>query len=67
MQTLELTFAIIGGLALFMFGITVLRETLGKISGARVTQTLEKVSNSPLKGMWAGAAATVMTQSSSIT
>jgi len=67
MQTLELTFGIIGGLALFMFGITMLRETLGKISGAKVTNTLEKVSNSPVKGMWAGAAATVMTQSSSIT
>ncbi|NHJ14693.1 MAG: Na/Pi cotransporter family protein [Candidatus Thorarchaeota archaeon] len=67
MQTAEMVFGIVGGLALFMFGITMLRETLGKISGARVTKTLERVSNNPLKGMWAGAAATVMTQSSSIT
>ncbi len=67
MQSFELAFGIIGGLALFMYGITLLRETLGKISGARVTRILEKVSNNPAKGMWAGAAATVMTQSSSIT
>lgn len=67
MQSVEMVFGIVGGLALFMFGITMLRETLGKISGARVTKTLERVSNNPLKGMWAGAAATVMTQSSSIT
>lgn len=67
MQSFEMVFGIVGGLALFMFGITMLRETLGKISGASVTRILEKVSNSPIKGMWAGAAATVMTQSSSIT
>jgi phosphate:Na+ symporter len=64
---LGLLFQIIGGLALFMFGITMLRETLGKISGARVARILEKVSNDPIRGMGAGTAATVMTQSSSIT
>jgi len=67
MQSFEMVFGIVGGLALFMFGITMLRETLGKISGASVTRILERVSNNPIKGMWAGAAATVMTQSSSIT
>jgi phosphate:Na+ symporter len=58
---------VIGGLALFMFAIRMLRETLGKISGAAVARVLEKVSNNPIKGMGAGAAATFMTQSSSIT
>ncbi len=70
MQTLDTftsLFAIIGGLALFMYAMTVLRGVLGKISGSRVTKILEKVSNNPVKGMAAGTAATVMTQSSSIT
>jgi len=64
---LTIAFNIIGGLALFMYGVTLLRETLGKISGKRVVRILERVSNNPVKGMGAGTAATFMTQSSSIT
>ncbi|MFX1485374.1 MAG: Na/Pi cotransporter family protein, partial [Promethearchaeota archaeon] len=66
-EELTIAFNIIGGLALFMYGVTLLRETLGKISGRRVVRILEKVSNNPVKGMGAGTAATFMTQSSSIT
>jgi len=66
-EELTIAFNIIGGLALFMYGVTLLRETLGKISGKSVVRILEKVSNNPVKGMGAGAAATLMTQSSSIT
>ena len=64
---IEDLFMIIGGLALFMYGVTLLRETLGKISGKRVVRILEKVSDDPIRGMGAGTAATFMTQSSSIT
>ncbi len=66
-EELTIAFKIIGGLALFMYGVTLLRETLGKISGKSVVRVLEKVSNNPVKGMAAGTAATFMTQSSSIT
>ena len=66
-EELTIAFNIIGGLALFMYGVTLLRETLGKISGKSVVRVLEKVSNNPVKGMAAGAGATLMTQSSSIT
>ena len=66
-KELTIAFEIIGGLALFMYGVTLLRETLGKISGKRVVRILEKVSDDPIRGMAAGTAATVMTQSSSIT
>ncbi|MDF1539788.1 MAG: Na/Pi cotransporter family protein [Candidatus Thorarchaeota archaeon] len=64
---LENLVIVVGGLALFMYAITLLRETLGKLSGARVARILERVSNDPVKGMGAGAGATIMTQSSSIT
>ncbi|MFW9803407.1 MAG: Na/Pi cotransporter family protein [Candidatus Thorarchaeota archaeon] len=67
MQEAEIAFNIIGGLALFMFAITMLRETLGKLSGARVVRILERVSSNPINGMAAGTATTFMTQSSSIT
>ncbi len=66
-EELAIAFNIIGGLALFMYGVTLLRETLGKISGKRIGRILERVSNNPIKGMGAGTAATFMTQSSSIT
>jgi phosphate:Na+ symporter len=66
-EELTIAFNIIGGLALFMYGVTLLRETLGKISGKRVVKILEKVSDDPIRGMGAGTAATFMTQSSSIT
>jgi phosphate:Na+ symporter len=66
-EELTIAFNIIGGLALFMYGVTLLRETLGKISGKSVVRILEKVSNNPVKGMVAGTAATTLTQSSSIT
>ena len=54
---LTIAFNIIGGLALFMYGVTLLRETLGKISGKRVVRILEKVSNDPIRGRGAGTAA----------
>ncbi|MHA1713472.1 MAG: Na/Pi cotransporter family protein [Candidatus Ranarchaeia archaeon] len=58
---------LVGGLALFMYGVTMLRESLGKISGNKITRILEKTTDNPLKGMATGTAATLMTQSSSIT
>ncbi len=64
---IENLLVMIGGLALFMYAITLLRETLGKISGKRVAKILEKTTDSPVKGMGVGTAATLMTQSSSIT
>ncbi len=66
-EELTIAFNIIGGLALFMYGVTLLRESLGKISGKRVVRILEKVSDDPIRGMGAGTVATFMTQSSSIT
>ena len=69
MQTdpISIVFNIVGGLALFMFGISMLRENLGKVSGSQIAKILEKTTDSPLKGMAIGAGATLMTQSSSIT
>ncbi|TFG28925.1 Na/Pi cotransporter family protein [Candidatus Thorarchaeota archaeon] len=66
-KELTIAFQIIGGLALFMYGVSLLRESLGKISGKKVVRILEKVSDDPIRGIGAGTAATVMTQSSSIT
>jgi phosphate:Na+ symporter len=66
-DAITIAFNIIGGLALFMYGITLLRETLGKITGNRVANILEKTTDRPVKGMAIGTGTTFMTQSSSIT
>ena len=67
MDILTIVFTIVGGLALFMYSIKLLSDSLAKITGPRVVKILEKVTDNPVKGMGVGAATTVMTQSSSIT
>ena len=66
-ETLAIVFTIVGGLALFMYSIKLLSDSLAKITGPRVVKILEKVTDNPVKGMGVGTATTVMTQSSSIT
>ncbi|MFX1341227.1 MAG: Na/Pi cotransporter family protein [Promethearchaeota archaeon] len=67
MDPLTIAFTIIGGLALFLFSVKLLSDSLGKITGPRVVSILEKATNSPIKGMGVGTATTIMTQSSSVT
>ncbi|MFX1491357.1 MAG: Na/Pi cotransporter family protein [Promethearchaeota archaeon] len=67
MDILAIVFTIVGGLAIFLYSIKLLSDSLSKITGPRVVKILEKTTNSPIKGMGVGTATTVMTQSSSIT
>ncbi len=62
-----LLFKILGGLAILMYSISLLSDSLGKISGAQISKILEKTTNSPVTGMFVGTGTTVMTQSSSVT
>ena len=66
-ETLAIVFTIVGGLALFMYSVKLLSDSLAKITGPRVVKILEKATDNPVKGMGVGTATTVMTQSSSIT
>jgi len=66
-ETLAIVFTIVGGLALFMYSVKLLSESLAKITGPRVVKILEKATDNPVKGMGVGTATTIMTQSSSIT
>ena len=67
MDILTIVFTIVGGLAIFLYSIKLLSDSLSKITGPRVVKILERATNSPVKGMGVGTATTVMTQSSSIT
>ncbi|MFX1403431.1 MAG: Na/Pi cotransporter family protein [Promethearchaeota archaeon] len=66
-DAVAIVFTIVGGLALFMYGVKSLSDSLAKITGPRVVKILEKATDNPVKGMGVGTATTIMTQSSSIT
>lgn len=57
----------IGGLALFLFGMHVMGEGLTRASGGRLERILEKLTSSTIKGVLLGAGVTAVIQSSSAT
>ena len=56
-----------GGLALFLYGMSLLGGSLEKVSGGRLEHTLEKVTSSVFRGVAFGALVTAAIQSSSAT
>jgi phosphate:Na+ symporter len=59
--------SMIGGLALFLYGMHVMGDGLAKVSGGRMEAALEKMTGSPIKGVLLGAGVTAVIQSSSAT
>jgi len=57
----------VGGLALFLFGMHAMGEGLSKTSGGRLEKILEKLTSNPLKAVLLGAGVTAIIQSSSAT
>ena len=57
----------IGGLALFLYGMHTMGNALSKLAGGRLEQILEKATNNPLKAVLLGAGVTAVIQSSSAT
>lgn len=57
----------IGGLALFLYGMNLMGEGLSKASGGRLEGILEKLTNTPVKAVLVGAGVTAVIQSSSAT
>lgn len=57
----------IGGLALFLYGMHLMGDGLSKASGGRLEKILEKLTDSPLKAVLMGAGVTAVIQSSSAT
>lgn len=57
----------IGGLALFLYGMHLMGDGLSKASGGRLERILEKLTNSPIKAVLCGAGVTAVIQSSSAT
>ena len=55
------------GLALFLFGMNLMGDSLAAASGGRLEKILEKLTNNPFKAVAMGAAVTAVIQSSSAT
>lgn len=56
-----------GGLALFLYGMHLMGDGLSKASGGRLERILERLTNSPVKAVLMGAGVTAVIQSSSAT
>lgn len=56
---------LVGGLALFLFGMNVMGANLEKMGGGKFESVLEKMTNSRIKGVALGAGVTAVIQSSS--
>ncbi len=59
--------SMIGGLALFLYGMHVMGEGLSKVSGGKMEKILEGLTSNPLKAVGLGALVTAVIQSSSAT
>lgn len=58
---------LLGGLAMFLYGMQVMGDGLAKVSGGKLEQILENLTSSPIKAVLLGAGVTAVIQSSSAT
>ncbi|MFQ6137002.1 MAG: Na/Pi cotransporter family protein [Candidatus Hydrothermarchaeales archaeon] len=66
MEMTSIVFGIVGGLALFLYGLRTLSDGLKKMAGDRLKEMLEKLTNRPAKGVLVGTFTVGVIQSSSI-
>ncbi len=57
----------VGGLALFLYGMKTMGDALSKMAGGRLEQVLERMTDNPVKAVLLGAGVTAVIQSSSAT
>lgn len=58
-------FTLLGGLAFFLYGMSVMSSNLEKLAGGKLEKGLKKVTSSPVKSLLFGAGVTIAIQSSS--
>ncbi len=67
LEWLQLGMGLVGGLALFLYGMETISQALRVIAGDRMKDILAKLSNNRIMGLFTGAVITAVLQSSSIT
>lgn len=66
-DAMTVLFGLFGGLAIFIFGMNMMSESLQKVAGAKMKQVIGVLTKNPILGVLAGAVATAVLQSSSAT
>lgn len=64
-MTIFSVFSLLGGLALFLYGMNIMGSGLEKASGGKLERVLEKMTDNPIKGVFLGTVVTAVIQSSS--
>ncbi|RLG69192.1 MAG: Na/Pi cotransporter family protein, partial [Candidatus Iainarchaeum archaeon] len=67
MDAISTLFGVFGGLAIFLFGLHYLSNSLKKVAGSKLKKLLEKLTSNRLKACAIGAFVTAVIQSSSMT
>jgi phosphate:Na+ symporter len=66
MDVLAIAFGIVGGLAIFLYGLHTLSDGLKKVVGEKIKQILTRLTSNPLKGCFFGALTAATLQSSGL-
>ena len=66
-ENLQTVFGLLGGLALFLYGMTAMSDALQKAAGDKMKRILAFLTRNPIMGVLAGAIVTAVLQSSSAT
>ncbi|MGM9936046.1 MAG: Na/Pi cotransporter family protein, partial [Candidatus Ornithomonoglobus sp.] len=66
-EVLQTIFGLLGGLAVFIFGMNMMSECLQKVAGEKMKKILALLTKNPILGVIAGALTTAVLQSSSAT
>lgn len=66
-STFEVVFGLLGGLAVFLFGMNMMSDCLQKAAGDKMRTILSMLTKNPVMGVIAGAVTTAVLQSSSAT
>lgn len=67
MEVIEKVLWMVGGIALFLYGMHMMGEGLSKVSGGKLESILERLTNTPVKAVLVGAGVTAVIQSSAAT
>lgn len=66
-KIIEIILGLLSGIALFLFGMSIMGDGLKKVAGNKLEALLYKLTSNPLKGILLGAGVTAIIQSSSAT
>ena len=66
-ETVQMLFGLFGGLAIFLYGMNLMSDSLQKVAGERMRTILGLLTKNPVMGVISGALVTAMLQSSSAT